>query len=164
MSRRPENPIADPHCEIEDANTSASADPADPTVLFPRPGTRSVAQAIEDAASQVFERIEGPGDLGTHEKRRALSAQIAEGSLQRLALDHGCPVHQGLLHGGEAEELRSGIEKILAESDLDPIDLRASLQALLDDVDARDSLAHLERGNSTKTRDARMRLAHLERK
>jgi hypothetical protein len=47
-----------------------------------------------------------------------------------------------MVHGGEAEELRAGIEKLIA---LDSrVDAHA-LQHLLDHVDARDSLAFLER-------------------
>lgn len=52
-----------------------------------------------------------------------------------------CPVHEGELHGGEAEELRAGIESLIAANDLSS----SSLQRLLDRVSARDSLAHLER-------------------
>lgn len=53
-----------------------------------------------------------------------------------------CPVH-GFVHGAEAEELRKGIEQIM-KHDGDEYGFRRSLQALLDKVDARDSLAYLE--------------------
>lgn len=65
---------------------------------------------------------------------------------------HGCPEH-GFIHGGEAEELRSGIEAIIAEiddgEDEDSLGrlraigsgLKHDLQRLLDKTDARDSLA-----------------------
>lgn len=56
-------------------------------------------------------------------------------------LSHGCPVHQGSMHGGEAEELRSGIEALVAQGDV----RIADLQELLERVDSRDSLGHLER-------------------
>lgn len=66
-----------------------------------------------------------------------------------------CPVHSHQIHGGEAEELRKGIEGLISDSApavdfCDPngrgCDVIASddLQNLLDRVDARDSLAHLE--------------------
>lgn len=43
--------------------------------------------------------------------------------------------------GKEAEELRSGIEELLADP---PDDIERALLMLLDNVDARDSLSHLE--------------------
>ncbi|MGE0792515.1 MAG: hypothetical protein AB7S26_42990 [Sandaracinaceae bacterium] len=60
-----------------------------------------------------------------------------------------CPEH-GFVHGAEAAELRAGIEDLVGEyfnpnaSSDDCEDLRKALEALLDRVDARDSLAHLE--------------------
>ena len=51
-----------------------------------------------------------------------------------------CPVHDGQIHGGEAEELRSGLETML---DTGTVTARA-VRRLLDRVDARDSLAHGE--------------------
>jgi len=55
--------------------------------------------------------------------------------------DRGCAVHNGAIHGGEAEELRSGIEALI-EHDLHVTS--SDLQSLLDRVNARDSLAYLE--------------------
>jgi hypothetical protein len=72
-------------------------------------------------------------------------------------LSKACPVHGFAKHGKEAEELRAGIEKIINEhcgalDGSDPSryeeateDMCDDLQALLDRVDARDSLAYLER-------------------
>lgn len=54
-----------------------------------------------------------------------------------------CPVHAGMIHGGEAEELRAGIERIL-EGNAKVGKVLICLQRLLDRVDARDSLGHLE--------------------
>lgn len=51
-----------------------------------------------------------------------------------------CSEH-GYIHGAEAEELRSKIEKALPDIRRDD---RVLLQRILDDVDARDSLAWLE--------------------
>jgi len=63
-----------------------------------------------------------------------------------------CPEH-GIVHGKEAEDLRAGIEALIRDAG-DPRDgeeaadllrdLRRSLQALLDRVNAADSLGHLE--------------------
>jgi hypothetical protein len=57
-----------------------------------------------------------------------------------------CPIHYGRVHGGEAEELRAGIERLIKDNRR--VDVSA-LQRLLDSVDARDSLAHLERSDGT---------------
>ena len=54
-----------------------------------------------------------------------------------------CEAHAGAIHGREAEKLRSGIEKIL-QSGLSGLRIRTQLQKLLDDTDARDSLAFVE--------------------
>lgn len=54
--------------------------------------------------------------------------------------DTYCSRHE-FHHGAEAEELRSGIEKLIAEGDQVCC---WQLQRLLDRVDARDSLAYLE--------------------
>jgi hypothetical protein len=60
-----------------------------------------------------------------------------------------CPVHDNQEHGAEAEELRRAVEKLreslVPHLEYDGYDIRDRLQALLDDVDARDSLAWLER-------------------
>lgn len=60
-----------------------------------------------------------------------------------------CPVFKrycsehGFVHGAEAEELRHGIEKILSDA-CDEDDFRRELRRLLEQVDARDSVAFLE--------------------
>ena len=57
-----------------------------------------------------------------------------------------CSIHAGMRHGGEAEELRMGVEEILHGADYDSrmTDLKKELQRLLEETDARDSLAHTE--------------------
>lgn len=60
------------------------------------------------------------------------------------ALRSECPVHTGSIHGGEAEELRAGIEKLIERYRRGEVPGLA-LQRLLDRVDARDSLGYLER-------------------
>lgn len=52
-----------------------------------------------------------------------------------------CREHDGQIHGAEAEELRSGLERLIEEDDLTV----RSVWRLLDRVDARDSLAFLEK-------------------
>jgi hypothetical protein len=55
-----------------------------------------------------------------------------------------CPEH-GYVHGHEAEELRKGIEELTSKIDLEEgPEVRQQLRCLLDRVDARDSVAHLE--------------------
>lgn len=74
----------------------------------------------------------------------------------RCVMGHACSRHRGV-HGGEAEELRSGLEKILEEygpmsadswmrtsAGVPYEELRRALRQLLDEVDARDSLSFLE--------------------
>lgn len=58
--------------------------------------------------------------------------------------------------GAEAEELRAGLEALMADAPGGDIESNnewnAALQKLLDEVDARDSLAHLELRELTKER------------
>jgi len=82
---------------------------------------------------------------------------------------HPCPVHGDAHHGGEAEELRKGVERLrdsLADHrEYDGYDIRDRLQTLLDDVDARDSLAWLERHDEKREAEVdqlRARIAELE--
>lgn len=66
-----------------------------------------------------------------------------------------CTRHNGVVHGAEAEELRRGIEKILRDFDTselrDPPRVESAmlreLEQLLVEVDARDSLAFVERNS-----------------
>lgn len=61
-----------------------------------------------------------------------------------------CSTHN-FVHGAEAEELRSGIEKLIEQEVLRTDEgWRDALQRLLDRVDARDSLAWLEAGDKTR--------------
>jgi hypothetical protein len=74
---------------------------------------------------------------------------------QRRRERQECPVHSYQKHGKEAHELREGIKKIINShcgervTYQDPEGLLDGmcddLQSLLDQVDARDSLAYLER-------------------
>lgn len=64
----------------------------------------------------------------------------------RRAESRECPVHTGSIHGGEAEELRAGIEA-LTDRYHDGAVPRLELIQLLDRVDARDSFAFLERSD-----------------
>ena len=60
-----------------------------------------------------------------------------------------CPDH-GFIHGAEAEELRSGIERLCAKYDKKvPI---FELEELIQSVDARDSLAYLEANRKESTK------------
>lgn len=68
-----------------------------------------------------------------------------------------CPVHYGQIHGGEAEELRAGIESLIAQHP-DGAVPRRKLQRLIDRIDARDSLAHLEMRDGEPLRDIVRRL------
>lgn len=67
-----------------------------------------------------------------------------------------CSVH-GFTHGAEAEELRHGLEGILARNGQKIP--RRDLLALLDQVDARDSLAFLDRKMTRVRRASKKRAA-----
>lgn len=87
------------------------------------------------------------------------TARESERRKQRYRESLECPMHAYMKHGKEAEELRQGILKIITtyspnggdslDCDCDSYAVRSicdDLQKLLDDdVDARDSLAYLER-------------------
>lgn len=62
-----------------------------------------------------------------------------------------CDEH-GFIHGAEAEELRSRISRLVDEigDDSSPDIIHDELQEILDDVDARDSLAWLEQEKRPK--------------
>jgi hypothetical protein len=68
-----------------------------------------------------------------------------------------CPVHEGSVHGQEAEELRVGVATIVGEQSENAAEILDDLQRLLDNVDARDSLAFLERKKERKARAKRKR-------
>lgn len=63
---------------------------------------------------------------------------------------HACPVHADQEHGREAKELRAGIEAIIDGGHWHVEDLRSALIDLTNAVDARDSLAFVERQKKRK--------------
>jgi hypothetical protein len=88
---------------------------------------------------------------GLASKFAELAVQLAD----RCVVGLPCERHSGAVHGREAEELRKGIEQTLhntADVESDEASfvlegLRKSLYFLLDRIDARDSLAFLERSS-----------------
>lgn len=88
---------------------------------------------------------------------RAL-VQVADACVVGLPCDR----HGGAVHGREAEELRRGIERILRNFDLsecvDPPRVEQAmlreLHRLLDEVDARDSVAFLEKRDGDEIDDS----------
>jgi hypothetical protein len=90
-----------------------------------------------------------------YEEDAGITSTLAEALVQLAdvcVVGTPCAKHGGVTHGKEAEELRAGVEQILKNvADVHDEDalhvLRAmqkSLRFLLDQVDARDSLAFLE--------------------
>lgn len=82
-----------------------------------------------------------------------LIADVRQSRAGRCVVGAACDRHGGAVHGHEAEELRAGIEQIrrdhpAEDDDLDAHIIRAALRRLLDDIDARDSLAFLEKGTA----------------
>lgn len=121
-------------------------------------GWNEALDAIAKQSSDIAQGI--PGDLTPEqlegmvmwdrdvilaEQHRAVGAMLVKAAVaeirrRRAESAGGCSVHGGAIHGGEAEELRDGIEKLLAEYDGHPVP-DYELNNLLDSVDARDSLA-----------------------
>lgn len=64
-------------------------------------------------------------------------------STEQCVIGVYCRRH-GFIHGAEAEELRSRVERLLSNNQIDSSVDGRELQAILDEVDARDSLAWLE--------------------
>jgi hypothetical protein len=87
--------------------------------------------------------------------RHAEEVKSLEEEIDRLEQDEICPLHE-TAHGGEAEELRKGIENLLADGEHTD-EWPEELQRLLDRVDACDSLVYVETISSLKKK-----LADLE--
>lgn len=108
-----------------------------------------------DAANELV------ADLEIEVSDRDRKIAELEARLDRIEEDDKrCPVHGDEVHGAEAEELRAGLERILDDHDftVDGEDACSDLRGLLDEVDARDSLAFKER-----TEDPlKKRIAELE--
>jgi hypothetical protein len=102
--------------------------------------------AADDAwHSAEKRRIEAESD------RNSLRAKLAEVEKELdEARENACTRHVATCHGGEAEELRRGIEDIIKNTDWK--DMRTELLRLLDDVCARDSLAILEKLDAAEHR------------
>jgi len=86
--------------------------------------------------------FDAPRDLQHHMLRPLASGLI----VRQPEPEAICSIHEGWVHGGEAAELRDGIEDAI--SDMDEGGDKERFQSLLDKVDARDSLAHDELANS----------------
>lgn len=132
-------------------------------------------QAVLDAiATRAAKELAGAVVALDAQERAQLTAMLDDGAasdypaayqaILRLlaaadAAPRGCPVHDGAIHGGEAEELRAGIEALIADppgGDLESNrEWMLPLQRLLDRVNARDSLGYLERGDEQRETDLR---------
>lgn len=111
-----------------------------------------MSESIPNTICDAMER-DGYTDLQVRALIAAHRGLLTENQELADALAHAeshCTVHGDVAHGGEAEELRKGIERLI-EQDYDACgglgdeQLVGRLQRLLDDVDARDSLAWGER-------------------
>jgi hypothetical protein len=112
----------------------------------------TVAADSQRIRQVVIDEINSIEELAGHPHARRIADRVAAQLAAPLAEDEiatsatGCPVHYGAVHGGEAQELRRGIEEIVenyADGE-DTYGFGKRLQQLLDRVDARDSLAHVE--------------------
>lgn len=112
-----------------------------------------LATAERDRKELTAECVVLQMDRDAHAARaQDLARRVTEVERERDAKDRGCPVHAGTIHGGEAEELRAGIEAFVETygKGEDTYGICSRMQRLLDRVDARDSLAHLERTDLVK--------------
>jgi len=100
---------------------------------------------IEDARQWIADEAGG----GMAARFAAAVVELADRGC--VVVGVSCAKHHGAIHGHEAEELRAGIEKILADVDTfhmtadDGYDMHKAVRQLLDEIDARDSLAFRER-------------------
>lgn len=118
---------------------------------------RNAAIARAETTETLVTRLRASWRNDAEEWSRRHEALIKE---RDEALEMGCARHAGQVHGAEAEELRRGIETIVKNADGEV--LRSKLKRLLDEVDARDSLAHLE-ASDEKLRAAIARAEAAER-
>lgn len=109
-------------------------------------GGQEVKAVIDHARSWLSDPgapANEPGEETATRFARAL-VQLADACVVGVP----CEKHGDAVHGREAEELRKGVENILADPPGGDIESnqewRASLLRLLDEVDARDSLVFLE--------------------
>lgn len=100
-----------------------------------------VTDAIDKARAHNASMGIDPHSEDTYEGLASYFAEALTQLADTCVIGLPCKRHKGAVHGREAEELRRGIEKILT-ADLD--DYAFALRELLDEVDARDSLAFLE--------------------
>jgi hypothetical protein len=100
-----------------------------------------VTDAIDKARAHNASMGIDPHSEDTYEGLASYFAEALTQLADKCVVGVPCKRHFGATHGREAEELRKGIEKILA-SDLD--DFPHALRELLDEVDARDSLTFRE--------------------
>lgn len=110
---------------------------------------------------ELAERLVAGGPKASHVSASECH-EISEGvhELIDAVENETCARHAGQKHGAEAEELRAGLERIMADPPGGDIESNnewlAPLRRLLDDVDARDSLAYLE------ARDEKLAAANAE--
>jgi len=135
----------------------------------------AVKEAREEweMASQQPEKTadDAPDDVVTYDQREswALGFNAAMGEVygssvpverpQVCVIGRYCRRH-GFIHGGEAEELRSKVEKILGRVRGEDR-LSRAIRDMLDEVDARDSLALLEAPAKTQEERPDYRLARV---
>ena len=130
--------------------------------------------AADTRIADLAQRLVGPGPKASHLSASEmhevsdfvldvalvalprLIAEVRQSRAGRCVVGAACNQHGGAVHGREAEELRKGIEKILRDHESLSIEqnlrvkepMRRAMIQLLDEVDARDSLAFLEKGNA----------------
>jgi len=112
-----------------------------------------IAETIDSARDYLQNRDGSDSEVSTLDFAETL-VQVVDACVIGLP----CEKHGGAVHGQEAEELRKGVEQALSNTANVSLEeaagvlkeLRASLYFLLDQVDARDSLAFLEKKDAVQ--------------
>lgn len=88
--------------------------------------------------------------------RRMLRQELKGATGKDCSFGSRCEEHGGIVHGREAEELRKGIEFLIEKVSVKSLGVlyvsKNELEKLLDRVDARDSLAFVEKDVLKKRR------------
>lgn len=117
-----------------------------------RADAKRVQQVVLDAVHEVQAVSPGHDVWYPRQFAAAVADRVVTELSDELEALTECLVHAGMIHGGEAHELRAGLEGLIADPPSGDIESNhewcCAIQAVLDDVDARDSLAHIERGPS----------------
>ena len=109
------------------------------------PSGKTMERFMLEDGERLFHEFETPSELSPSVAGLMLDSYVEGFGEGEWSVERTCAIHSGQVHGREAEELRRGIEGIIKGMDeFSSEEWRPLLQNLLDEVDARDSLAYGE--------------------